>query len=52
MDGSVRIGYGGAPKPDAEWNVKAAPKAAQQVLSAPWDITITPLDTCGLVTID
>jgi inosine-uridine nucleoside N-ribohydrolase len=52
MDGSVRIGYGGAPKPDAEWNVKAAPKVAQQVLSAPWEITITPLDTCGLVTLD
>ena len=52
MDGSVRLGYGGAPKPDAEWNVKAAPKAAQQVLSAPWEITITPLDTCGLVTLD
>ncbi len=52
MDGSVRLGYGGAPQPAAEWNVKAAPKAAQQVLSAPWDITITPLDTCGLVTLD
>ncbi len=52
MDGSVRIGYGGAPKPDAEWNVKAAPRAAQRVLSAPWEITITPLDTCGLVTLE
>lgn len=52
MDGGVRIAYGGATKPDAEWNVKAAPKAAQQVLSAPWEITITPLDTCGLVTLD
>lgn len=52
MDGSVRIGYGGSPKIAAEWNVKAAPKAAQQVLSAPWDITITPLDTCGLVTLE
>jgi inosine-uridine nucleoside N-ribohydrolase len=49
MDGSVRIGYEGASKPAAEWNVKAAPKAAQTALSAPWDITITPLDTCGLV---
>jgi inosine-uridine nucleoside N-ribohydrolase len=52
MAGSVRIGYGGAPEPDGEWNVKAAPKAAQQVLSAAWEITITPLDTCGLVTLD
>jgi inosine-uridine nucleoside N-ribohydrolase len=52
MDGSVRVGYGGAKTAAAEWNVKAAPKAAQAGLSAPWDITITPLDTCGLVTIE
>jgi len=51
MDGSVRKGYGGSPQICAEWNVKAAPKAAQQVLAAPWDVTITPLDTCGLVTL-
>lgn len=49
MDGSVRLGYGGAPQPCAEWNVKADPKALQAVFAAPWDITITPLDTCGLV---
>ncbi|MGA2865573.1 MAG: nucleoside hydrolase [Verrucomicrobiota bacterium] len=52
MDGSVRLGYGGSKTISAEWNVKAAVKAAQQVLSAPWDITITPLDTCGLVTLE
>jgi len=49
MDGSVRLGYGGAKPPCAEWNVKADPKALQSVFAAPWDITITPLDTCGLV---
>ena len=49
MDGSVRIGYGGAKQPCAEWNVKADPKALQAVFAAPWDITLTPLDTCGLV---
>jgi len=52
MDGSVRLGYGGSTTVSAEWNVKAAVKAAQRVLSAPWDITITPLDTCGLVTLE
>ncbi len=52
MDGSVRVGYGGSRTPEAEWNVKANPAASQKVLSAPWDITITPLDTCGLVTLD
>jgi inosine-uridine nucleoside N-ribohydrolase len=52
MDGSVRRGYGGAKTPEAEWNVKANPIAARQGLSVPWDITITPLDTCGVVTLD
>ena len=51
MQGSVHVGYGGAKQPQAEWNVKADPKACQQVFAAPWDITITPLDTCGLVTL-
>lgn len=49
MHGSVRLGYGGNQPISAEWNVRADPKACQKVLSAPWDITITPLDTCGLV---
>ena len=52
MDGSVRLGYGGAKTPCAEWNVKGDPAAARKGLSADWDITITPLDTCGLVTLD
>lgn len=49
MHGSVRLGYGGSKTPAAEWNVKADPKACQKVFTAPWDMTITPLDTCGLV---
>jgi inosine-uridine nucleoside N-ribohydrolase len=49
MHGSVRRGYGGKKTPDAEWNVKADPAACRAALSAAWDITITPLDTCGLV---
>jgi inosine-uridine nucleoside N-ribohydrolase len=52
MDGSVRLGYGGAKTPCAEWNVKADPGAARKGLSANWEITITPLDTCGLVTLE
>jgi len=49
MHGSVRKGYDGkAPSP--EYNVKANVPAAQKVLSAPWRaISITPLDTCGMV---
>ena len=50
MHGSVRVGYGGKKTPDAEYNVKANVAAAAKVLSAPWrQISITPLDTCGLV---
>ena len=49
MHGSVRAGYGGNKKVDAEWNVKADARACQKVFTAPWwEMTITPLDTCGL----
>ena len=51
MHGSVRRGYGNDPKPSAEYNVKAFVKEAQKVFTAPWDMTITPLDTCGIIQI-
>ncbi|MEJ5236835.1 nucleoside hydrolase [Limisphaera sp. VF-2] len=52
MHGSVRKGYGGKPAPDAEWNVRCDPRAAQKVFAAPWrEILLTPLDTCGLVSL-
>jgi len=49
MHGSVRLGYGGSLKISAECNVVTDAKAAQKVFTAPWEMTITPLDTCGLV---
>lgn len=49
MHGSVRRGYGGREEVDAEYNVRAYPQACQKVFAASWDVTITPLDTCGLV---
>jgi inosine-uridine nucleoside N-ribohydrolase len=49
MHGSLRRGYDGKNEVQAEWNVKADPAACRAGLSAAWDITITPLDTCGLV---
>jgi inosine-uridine nucleoside N-ribohydrolase len=51
MFGSVRVGYEGVKKPAAEWNVKCNPQACQAIFTAPWDMTITPLDTCGIVTL-
>ncbi len=49
MHGSIYLGYGGNPKPSAEYNVVAFVKESQKVFTAPWNMTITPLDTCGLV---
>ena len=51
MFGSFDVGYGSGP-PSAEANVRLAPAALRKVLSAPWqDILLTPLDTCGLVSL-
>ena len=49
MHGSVRVGYNNDPKITPEYNVKLAPKACQIAFAAPWDITITPLDTCDKI---
>ncbi len=49
MHGSVRKGYGNNPKTSAEWNVRADPSALQAVFATPWEKTITPLDTCGII---
>jgi inosine-uridine nucleoside N-ribohydrolase len=51
MHGSIRSGYFGAPKPHLEYNVKAYPQACRAVFEAPWPITITPLDSCGMITL-
>ena len=52
MHGSIRRGYSSPNKPEPEYNVKADVKAAQAVFTAPWTMTITPLDTCGLVQLE
>ena len=49
MHGSIRKGYGGSAKVSAEYNVRADVKAIRKVFAAPWKVTITPLDTCGIV---
>jgi inosine-uridine nucleoside N-ribohydrolase len=52
MHGSVFVGYGNKNQPDAEYNVKQDVAAAQKAFTAAWPMTITPLDTCGLVEVD
>lgn len=50
MQGSIYRGYNGQEGITAEYNVAKDIPAAQKVLSAKWHtITITPLDTCGLI---
>lgn len=53
MHGSIYTGYGGKPGAEPEANVCYDIPAFRQVLAAPWqEVVITPLDTCGLVTLD
>jgi inosine-uridine nucleoside N-ribohydrolase len=49
MFGSVRKGYENSPEISSEYNVKAYVPECQKVFTAGWEMTITPLDTCGLV---
>lgn len=49
MHGSIRVGGDGSVQEFAEGNVKEDPQSCQIVFNAPWDMTITPLDTCGFV---
>ena len=51
MHGSLRVGYEGSPDISKEYNVVSHTPDCQRVFTAPWDMTITPLDTCGLVTL-
>ena len=46
MLGSIRIGYWGSNTPHREYNVRKNIKACKEVFQAPWEKTITPLDTC------
>jgi inosine-uridine nucleoside N-ribohydrolase len=49
MYGSLYRGVGVDTPPVAEWNVRSAVSAFRRILDAPWPMTLTPLDTCGLV---
>lgn len=52
MHGSIKRGYGNNTTPVAESNVRTDPKALQKVFAAPWECTVTPLDTCGIIHLD
>lgn len=52
MHGSVRKGYFGSEQVHTEYNVVRHVTDCQQVFRAAWDMTITPLDSCGLVVLD
>lgn len=47
MHGSVRVGYGGSSTPVPEANVRVDPGSLRAVFAAPWQCSVTPLDTCG-----
>jgi inosine-uridine nucleoside N-ribohydrolase len=49
MHGSIRWSFNSKSKPQQEYNVASFIKASQAVFTADWDMTITPLDTCGKV---
>ncbi len=52
MHGSIYKGYNGSDKIAAECNVAHYTSACRRMFTAPWPITITPVDTCGLVVLD
>ncbi len=49
MLGAVRKGYGNSTDVVPEYNVKADAPACQTVFTAPWEMTITLLDTSGTI---
>jgi inosine-uridine nucleoside N-ribohydrolase len=52
MAGSVYIGYNGSSQRSAEWNVVQDIEAVRVVMSAPWEITMAPLDVCGTLRLE
>ncbi len=49
MHGSIYRGYGDGSAPAPEANVKTDPQALATLFAAPWECSITPLDTCDRV---
>lgn len=49
MQGNIRSFFDKLDRVVPEYNVKTDPLASRKVFEASWDMTITPLDTCGLI---
>jgi len=51
MFGAIRRGYGGKEQVQKEYNVTNNVPASRAAFAAAWDKTITPLDTCGYISL-
>jgi purine nucleosidase len=52
MGGSIARGYAPGSNPDAEWNIKSNPAAAQVVFSSGIPIMMAPLDVTAMLKLD
>jgi inosine-uridine nucleoside N-ribohydrolase len=52
MGGSVARGYAPDSKPEAEWNIKSNPEAAQSVFSSGVPLLVAPLDVTAMLQLD
>jgi inosine-uridine nucleoside N-ribohydrolase len=52
MGGSVRVGYNNKPPSQAEFNIRADPKAAQVVFASGIPLTVAPLDATTMLKLD
>ena len=52
MGGSIERGYGPDSKPEAEWNIKSNPEAAQTVFSSGVPLLVAPLDVTAMLQLD
>jgi len=52
MGGSIERGYGPDWKPEAEWNIKSNPEAAQTVFSSGVPLLMAPLDVTAMLQLD
>ena len=52
MAGSIHRGYDNSSTPTNEYNVKTCPKCMRELFQSGMNVTITPLDTCGVFRLD